>query len=322
MKDAAINPPEAIDTDVARADAAERRENIASLVRTNPEYNIAQFDKIGTSTRFMPTFNAMAGLFGPIRFGARGLWSLALLVLIFETLAFVQMSRGLFRDLAADARVRIASIKGTLALREQQLAAAIECGPARVDVYQRTLDSLQAVIGGIRDEANVLAAQGIWIALGGLFLLVIANGAQAIVANWALEGRFSDWVSDRTIRLGMPMAHIVLCAVFLILIVGIAMVHYSFPGRFALLSYMGLLGFWEKAVTTLALLGTAACLSILIGIPLGMLCARHLRFYSFIQPIMDFMQTMPAFVFLIPVIAFFGAGKPAGLIFRGTRWCA
>ena len=90
----------------------------------------------------------------------------------------------------------------------------------------------------------------------------------------------------------------------------------------AFLSYMGLLGFWEKAMTTLALLGTAACLSIAIGIPLGMYCARRPRVYSFIQPIMDFMQTMPAFVFMIPVIAFFGTGKPAAvvttMIFGGT----
>jgi glycine betaine/proline transport system permease protein len=82
----------------------------------------------------------------------------------------------------------------------------------------------------------------------------------------------------------------------------------------AFLAYMGLLGFWEKAMTTLALLGTAACLSILIGIPLGMFAARRLRFYAFIRPIMDFMQTMPAFVYLIPVIAFFGTGKPPGII--------
>jgi len=99
---------------------------------------------------------------------------------------------------------------------------------------------------------------------------------------------------------------------------GVRMAIYS--GAF--LSYMGLLGFWEKAMTTLALLGTAACLSILIGIPLGMFAARRPRFYSFIQPIMDFMQTMPAFVFMIPVIAFFGTGKPAAvvttMIFGGT----
>ncbi len=88
------------------------------------------------------------------------------------------------------------------------------------------------------------------------------------------------------------------------------------------LAYMGLWGFWDKAMTTLALLGTAACLSILIGIPLGMYCARRPRLYSVIRPIMDFMQTMPAFVFMIPVIAFFGTGKPAAvittMIFGGT----
>jgi hypothetical protein len=88
------------------------------------------------------------------------------------------------------------------------------------------------------------------------------------------------------------------------------------------LSYMGFLGFWVKAMTTLALLGTAAILSIAIGIPLGIFCARRQRFYSMIRPIMDFMQTMPAFVFMIPVIAFFGTGKVAAviitMIFGGT----
>ena len=92
--------------------------------------------------------------------------------------------------------------------------------------------------------------------------------------------------------------------------------------REAFLAYMGLLGFWEKAMTTLALLGTAALLSIVIGIPLGMFSARRPRFYAVIQPIMDFMQTMPAFVFMVPVIAFFGVGKPAAvivtMIFGGT----
>jgi glycine betaine/proline transport system permease protein len=76
------------------------------------------------------------------------------------------------------------------------------------------------------------------------------------------------------------------------------------------LSYMGFLGFWVKAMTTLALLGT------------GIYCARRQRFYSMIRPIMDFMQTMPAFVFMIPVIAFFGTGKVAAviitMIFGGT----
>jgi glycine betaine/proline transport system permease protein len=346
----------------------------------------------------------MAGLFGPIWFGARGLWSWALPFLILEALAFVQIARGLFGDLAADAMARIASIEGTLELRRQQLAAAIENGSDRVDAFRRTVESLEANIGGIREEAAALAAQGPWIVLTGIILLTLAKVAQATVANWALEGRFSEWLSDRSIRSGLPMEQIAFSAIFMILIVSTAMVHYSFPGRFSLLSafptdpdirltsiawvedfiafcvrnsetffewltfgirslldalevilvqtpwiviasliilltwltagirtaiysgaflaYMGMLGFWEAAMTTLALLGTAACLSIAIGIPLGMFAARRPRFYAFIQPIMDFMQTMPAFVFMVPVIAFFGVGKPAAvvvtMIFGGT----
>jgi glycine betaine/proline transport system permease protein len=404
MSEIAQNPLEATDTQAALAYAADRRKNVRVFVRTNGEYYIRQFDRIGASAKFTATFNPMAGLFGPIWFGARGLWSWALPFLVIEMLAIVQIARGMFGDLAADAFARIASIEGTLELRRQQLAAAIETGSVKIDVYRRTVDALEDAIGGIRDEAIVLSEQGIWIALTGLIILVIVKAVQSTVANWALEARFSDWLSNRSLRSGLPVSHVVFSAIFMVLIVIAAVLHYSLPGRFSVLSdfptdpdyrlnsiawveaffafcvangevmfdfvtygirmildalklvfvktpwiviaslivlltwltagirtaiwstsflaYMGLLGFWEKAMTTLALLGTAACLSILIGIPLGMFCARRPRFYSFIQPIMDFMQTMPAFVFMIPVIAFFGTGKPAAvvttMIFGGT----
>jgi len=404
MMDTTVNPLDDPNSQAALAYAEERRANIRTFVRTSPDYYIKNFNRIGASSRFTPTFNAMAGLFGPVWFGARGLWSWALPFLILEVLALVQIARGLFGDLGADAMARIASIEGTLELRRQQLAAAIESGSDRVDAFRRAVDGLESNIDGMRDEAVAMAAQGPQIALIGLVILIVAKAAQATVANWALEGRFSDWVSDRTIRSAMPVSHIVLSAIFMTLIVMAAMFHYSFPGRYdllsnfptnpeirlnsidwvedffnwavlngdalfyaitfvirllldalevvfvstpwiviaaliilltwltagvrmaiysgAFLSYMGLLGFWEKAMTTLALLGTAACLSILIGIPLGMFAARRPRFYAAIQPIMDFMQTMPAFVFMIPVIAFFGTGKPAAvvttMIFGGT----
>jgi len=404
MKDQDFNPLEDTESEAALAYAEERKSNIRAFVRTSPDYYIANFDKVGASARFTATFNAMAGLFGPIWFGSRGLWSWALSFLVIEAIAFVQIARGLFGDLAAAAMARIASIEGTLELRRQQLAAAIESGSDRVDAFQRAVDGLAANIGGIRAEAEALAEQGPGIVLTGLAILILAKAAQSSVANWALEARFSDWLSDRSLRSGMPAREIVFSAVFMVLMVAVAMVHYSFPDRFALLSdfptnpeirltsidgvegffnwtvlngevlfdgitygirlmldalelifvstpwivitalvvlltwltagvrmaiysgaflaYIGLLGFWEKAMTTLALLGTAACLSIVIGIPLGMFAARRPRFYSFIQPIMDFMQTMPAFVFMIPVIAFFGTGKPAAvvttMIFGGT----
>ncbi len=82
----------------------------------------------------------------------------------------------------------------------------------------------------------------------------------------------------------------------------------------AALSYLAVLGFWEKSLETVALLGTAAILCLAIGIPLGIWCGRRPRVYTALRPVLDFMQTMPAFVYLIPVIALFGIGKPPGVI--------
>ena len=189
MTETTQNPLDATDTESALAYAAERRENIATFVRTNPDYYIAQFDKIGASSKFTATFNFFSGLFGPVWFGARGLWSWALPFLIIEVLALVQISRGLFGDLAAEAFKRIASIEGTLELRRSQLAAAIESGSDKVDVYERTVTSLENAIGGIRAEAVALSEQGLWIASIGLAILVIIKIVQATVANWALEAR-------------------------------------------------------------------------------------------------------------------------------------
>ncbi len=82
----------------------------------------------------------------------------------------------------------------------------------------------------------------------------------------------------------------------------------------AALAYLALLGFWEESMATIALLGTAAVICIVVGIPIAVWCARNRTAYAVVRPILDFMQTMPAFVYLIPVIAFFGIGKPPGII--------
>lgn len=73
-----VNPLEDTESEAALAYVEERRENIRTFVRTNTLYYICNFDKIGASSQFTATFNLMAGLFGPIWFGARGLWSWAL----------------------------------------------------------------------------------------------------------------------------------------------------------------------------------------------------------------------------------------------------
>ena len=82
----------------------------------------------------------------------------------------------------------------------------------------------------------------------------------------------------------------------------------------AALAYLAVLGYWERSMATVALLGTAAFICVAVGIPLGMWCARSNRVFAVARPILDFMQSMPAFVYLIPVIAFFGTGKAPGII--------
>ena len=67
-------------------------------------------------------------------------------------------------------------------------------------------------------------------------------------------------------------------------------------------------------MVTVALLGAAAFLCVLFGIPLGIWFGKNQRAYNAAQPVLDFMQTMPAFVYLIPIIAFFGTGKPPGVL--------
>ena len=383
--------------------AAERHRLVGDFTVTHADYYVRQFDRIG-SARFAWTLNLWAGVLGPVWYGMRGMWNWGIAFLLAETLAWVLIIRGLFGDLASGAWERIAKIEGTLDLRRQQLSAAIENNSEKIDVYRRSVESLENAIGDIRLEAQQLGESGVWLALGGIAILVLAKVVQAFLANPLLERRFSDWLSDPSISKGMEARHIGLSCGFVALIISATVIHYSFPGAYpllavfpteqfirlnvigwvewffefcvtngeaffdlitygirlvldglelvfvttpwmviasfiilltglsagpraaifsgAFLAYMGLLGFWDKAMTTLALLGTAACLSIAIGIPLGMYCARRPRFYAFIRPIMDFMQTMPAFVFMIPVIAFFGTGKPAAvvttMIFGGT----
>lgn len=70
---------------------------------------------------------------------------------------------------------------------------------------------------------------------------------------------------------------------------------------------------WETSMQTLALVLVAAIIAIVIGVPLGILAARNDRFSAFIKPVLDFMQTMPVFVYLIPAIIFFSIGVVPGV---------
>jgi len=77
---------------------------------------------------------------------------------------------------------------------------------------------------------------------------------------------------------------------------------------------IGLIGAWPDAMTTLSIVFAALILCIVAGVPLGILCARSNRFFAVLRPILDTMQTIPSFVYLIPVVMLFGIGNVPGVI--------
>jgi glycine betaine/proline transport system permease protein len=80
------------------------------------------------------------------------------------------------------------------------------------------------------------------------------------------------------------------------------------------LAVIGYLGMWDNTMRTMAMILVSTLLSILIGIPIGIFMSRSKRGQDVILPILDVMQTMPSFVYLIPVVMLLGIGKVPGLI--------
>lgn len=149
------------------------------------------------------------------------------------------------------------------------------------------------------------------------------------IGNWVEEGvnwlgtnadgffQFLSTVIERSVEsitdlLTWPSAYI-LIAIFTVLAFLI--------GRWSLslLTLIGLfiieaLGYWEPTMSTLALVIVSTLLSIVIGIPLGIACGRSDNVSRIVRPVLDFMQTMPAFVYLLPAVFLFGLGIVPGVI--------
>jgi len=85
-------------------------------------------------------------------------------------------------------------------------------------------------------------------------------------------------------------------------------------GTVVALVLIGVFGMWENTMRTIAMVTVCTMLAILVGIPIGIAMARSDRVQGFVNPVLDLMQTMPSFVYLIPVVMIFGIGKVPGLI--------
>ena len=85
-------------------------------------------------------------------------------------------------------------------------------------------------------------------------------------------------------------------------------------GTVASFFVIGSLGMWEDTMATLAIISVATLVCIVMGIPLGIWMARSDRIQAIITPVLDVMQTIPSFVYLIPVVMLLGIGKVPGLL--------
>lgn len=145
----------------------------------------------------------------------------------------------------------------------------------------------------------------------------VATGVDWIKAN--LDG-FLDAVSFVVTFLVDGLTSLLLLPYFFVLIAAAALIAWIVRSwqlaigtiiSFALIVAMGL---WVPAMQTLALVLVAAIVAVLIAVPLGIWSARNATVRAVLKPILDFMQTMPAFVYLIPAIVFFSIGVVPGLV--------
>jgi len=99
-----------------------------------------------------------------------------------------------------------------------------------------------------------------------------------------------------------------------------ALLALKFAGRgmaiFTLLgfAFIDMIGLWPQTMTTLAMIVTAVLFCAVIGIPLGILAARNDMTWKVLRPTLDVMQTIPSFVYLVPIVMLFGVGMAPGII--------
>ncbi|MEI9425843.1 ABC transporter permease subunit [Mesorhizobium sp. Cs1299R1N1] len=159
-------------------------------------------------------------------------------------------------------------------------------------------------------QSNTSIVAGVTATVLDQFFATLTQSGRSVFD--AITGSISTLVAlVESLLQGLPWICTVLVAVFAAwLLAGSGTAAFTGAG----LVYLALFGFWQKSMVTIALLGTAALLALSIGIPLGILCGKSPRAYRLFRPILDLMQTMPAFIYLVPIIAFFGIGKTPGVL--------
>ncbi|MBI9084215.1 MAG: proline/glycine betaine ABC transporter permease [Desulfobacterales bacterium] len=125
------------------------------------------------------------------------------------------------------------------------------------------------------------------------------------------------WPVEQTLS-GLDAGLNALSPLLVILVVGL--IAWRFSGKLLAafsaiaMTAIGLLGLWSDAMTTLAMVLSAVVFCIIVGIPLGIAGGRSDTFEAWLRPVLDAMQTTPAFVYLVPIVMLFSVGNVAGVL--------
>jgi len=159
---------------------------------------------------------------------------------------------------------------------------------------------------------------------------LVDDDGQLRLGTWAKQ--FVDWLTDNGAWffdwLSSVLATVIDALLYVLqtphpLVIVTAMTALSWWFRrsigIALFTVLGLLliinqGYWKETTETLALVVAATTVSMLVGVPLGIIAARREWIYQVMRPVLDLMQTIPTFVYLIPALILFGLGMVPGLI--------
>ena len=145
----------------------------------------------------------------------------------------------------------------------------------------------------------------------------VSDGLKWVVSEYRPFFQSLKWPVDQTLSAfqgamtGMPPT---------LMVILLALIAWQLAGRrmaigvVLALIFVGFIGVWAETMITLSIVLTALCACLLIGIPLGIWSARSDRVYGIMRPLLDGMQTIPAFVYLVPVVMLFGIGNVSGVI--------
>ncbi|MCB1918138.1 MAG: glycine betaine/L-proline ABC transporter permease ProW [Rhodocyclaceae bacterium] len=145
----------------------------------------------------------------------------------------------------------------------------------------------------------------------------VDHGLEWVVDNFRPAFQAIRLPIDATLN-GIEQALLAVPALIMIVLIGL--VAWQFGGRRLAIGSMlslvavGLIGAWNEAMVTLALVITSVAFCLLLGLPLGIAMARSDRLEAGIRPLLDAMQTTPAFVYLVPVVMLFGIGNVPGVV--------